>query len=333
MISLPKARHSILLSAMRIIFRADASKEIGAGHVMRSAVLAEEAVSRGHDCVFIGQISSLEWVHSYIQKIGFSEIYQSENEFVSNNKNDYLVLDSYTLEPSSKFLSKKNWRKILSISDMTTPKYYSDIELNSGLRLKTSLKSERVLLSGLEYSLIRRNIIKSRNSENLALPLKVMIVGGGTDPFNFAEAISKCLFQINRSLEIHVFGNKFISSSGRCKVFNHPFGSDLDLVALEMNLALTTASTSSLEFLAREIPLGVVCAVNNQRQLYEELGESGYAVQLGCLEEGEMWNFSISNLRELIGSAEKRNQLRLLTKGLVDLMGASRVMDELERLS
>ena len=47
---------------MRFIFRADASRENGSGHVMRSSVLAEEAISRGYECIFIGEISDLDWV-------------------------------------------------------------------------------------------------------------------------------------------------------------------------------------------------------------------------------------------------------------------------------
>jgi len=54
--------HSILLFPVRFIFRADASREIGSGHVMRSLALAEEAISRGFDCIFVGKISDLDWV-------------------------------------------------------------------------------------------------------------------------------------------------------------------------------------------------------------------------------------------------------------------------------
>jgi hypothetical protein len=69
---------SILLIPMRFVFRADASREIGSGHVMRSSVLAEEAISRGFECVFIGKISDLDWVAKRISTLGFTQVLSEE---------------------------------------------------------------------------------------------------------------------------------------------------------------------------------------------------------------------------------------------------------------
>ena len=47
-----------------------------------------------------------------------------------------------------------------------------------------------------------------------------------------------------------------------------------------VDLILTTSSTSSLEFIACGPPVGVACAVENQKQYYAALGQLGIATQL-----------------------------------------------------
>ena len=44
---------------MRYVLRADASKILGAGHVMRSSAIAEELITQGAEVVFVGEISDL----------------------------------------------------------------------------------------------------------------------------------------------------------------------------------------------------------------------------------------------------------------------------------
>ena len=104
---------------------------------------------------------------------------------------------------------------------------------------------------------------------------------------------------------------------------------ELDLVANDVDVVLTTASTSSLEFIAREIPTGVVCAVDNQEEYYEKLGRLGYASQIGFRNPIVGWEFNVEAIRELMESQEKRRVLTETIKGLIDLKGAQRVIDYL----
>ena len=89
---------------MRFIFRADASREIGSGHVMRSSVLAEEAISRNFECIFVGRISGLDWVSERIANLGFSRVIEDERLFDVDRELDILVLDTYSIPVSSQHL-------------------------------------------------------------------------------------------------------------------------------------------------------------------------------------------------------------------------------------
>lgn len=315
---------------MRIIFRADASRKIGSGHVMRSSILAEEAVSRGHECIFIGQIDDLYWVESYVSQLGYTRIFRSEDQYVPNKETDTLVLDSYSINPSSRFVSRDIWKQIVCISDLLTPPYNSDIELRPGFSTEYVGGAGRRILTGPEYVLVRKGTKKSLRLERSGLPLKVLIVGGGSDPFGFVEAICKLLPDLNLSLEVHIFGDRVFTESKFCVFITHHFGVSLDLVAEGVDVVLSTASTSSLEFIARELPCGIVCAVNNQKELYDQLGELSYALPLGGLDPNGTWNFNLKNLMRLLSIIEVRDQIRTTISGLVDLKGPSRVLDEIE---
>jgi spore coat polysaccharide biosynthesis predicted glycosyltransferase SpsG len=312
---------------MRFIFRADASREIGSGHVMRSSVLAEEAISRGFECVFVGSISDLDWVSERIAKLGFSQVLTNQDSFEPDSEADVLILDTYSLSLSDQFISKKNWRLVLSICDEVTPKYDCDIELRPGLVEVKSDRNVPMVLSGADHVLIRKGIGKSKRERSLQDKLKVLVVGGGSDPFGFVKAISEVLGSMTLSMEVHTFTNGVIGEDSKVRFVKHPIGNDLDLIAHDVDVVFTTASTSSLEFIAREIPTGIVCAVDNQIDYYAQLGSLGYATQLGHYGSNGRWDFNLPLIRELLGNQEKQDSLRLSTQSLIDLKGAERVVN------
>ena len=312
---------------MRIIFRADASREIGSGHVMRSSVLAEEAISRGIECIFIGNISDLGWVSERISTLGFAQVLSDEYEFVPNAVSDVLVLDSYSIPVSNSFIAKKNWQLAMSICDQITPNYEVDIQIRPGFEKIREGQETPIVLSGAEYILIRRGILKSTGKNGGSRYPKVLVVGGGSDPFSYVPTIAEVIQPFIMNLEVHLFTNEKIATEFSHDFIIHPIGSELDLIAQEVDLVLTTASTSSLEFIAREIPTGVVCLIDNQEDYYKQLGRLGYAAQIGVRTTTGGWEFDVEAIRELLGSLEKRHSLKESITSLIDLKGAERVIN------
>ena len=216
---------------MRFIFRADASQEIGSGHVMRSSVLAEEAISRGFECIFVGRISDLDWVADRISKLGFSQVYSNQGNFLSDANSDVLILDSYSIPVSEPFIAKKNWKIIMSISDKITPEYESDIELRPGLAKVKVEQETPLVLSGADYILVRKGIGKSNRERSLGGVLKVLVTGGGSDPFGFVGAITEVVSSMKLDLEVHAFTNRFIPDYSEVQFVKHSIGTELDLIA------------------------------------------------------------------------------------------------------
>jgi len=300
---------------------------------MRSSVLAEEAISRGFECIFVGVISDLDWVSERIAKLGFSQVLEHEDLYQANDNSDVLILDSYHIPIDHQFIARQNWKLVLSISDKITPGYECDIELRPGLTKVNQRQSAPVVLSGPEYILIRKGIEKSRKKETSTNPLKVLVVGGGSDPFGFVAAFVDAVSSMKVDIEVHAFTKELIQKESKVKFISHAIGTDLDLISNDADLVFTTASTSSLEFLAREIPMGIACAIDNQVDFYDQIGSLGCALQIGSYGSDGKWRLIMHSIRELLESREMRESLRRTIDSLVDNRGAVRVLNSLLSLA
>ena len=314
---------------MRIIFRADASPEIGSGHVMRSSVIAEEAISRGHECIFVGSVTGLDWVKRRVDGLGFTQIY-SPTKFKLNSNKDICVIDSYTEPVTSIYGSRNHWRLLVSIQDASTPKFDADISIIPGLNAEEVFGASHRILNGPDYVLIRNSISKIHRTHPTINPFTVIISGGGSDPFGFADEMARLIDKLDIKGEFHFFSNKKIRSESGKIFFSHFFGESLDIIAERTHAVLTTASTSSLEFIAREIPTAVACVIDNQNSYYGQLSQSNFACGLGGYDAINGWGISLDILSNFLLNESYREMLGDRISGLVDLRGAKRIMDIVE---
>jgi spore coat polysaccharide biosynthesis predicted glycosyltransferase SpsG len=316
---------------MRYIFRADSSRAIGSGHVMRSSAVAEELIARGREVIFIGAISDVPWLASRIMSLGYSQILESSNTFVSDPGNDVLILDSYTVPIEDEFIQQKHWRCIVAISDDLTPTYQADLIIHPGISDEWKPNRAVKFLTGPKYIPFRKSIKKKVKDLSIKETLQILVVGGGTDPFNFAEEICLALKNIQGQFHVTIFSNNHLLAQIDSRFTIVQIGFQLDVEASDADLVFTTASTTSLEFIAREIPVGLGCAVDNQQEYYESLAAAEVAIPVGEFSEGR-WKLNHAKMADLINSGELRKTLEQKSAGLIDLKGAERIADEILKL-
>ena len=318
---------------MRYIVRADASQSIGSGHVMRSSAIAEELIARGESVVFIGQISNLPWVEERIAGLRFSHIYSNPRDFISNPNSDILLLDSYEMAVDDEFINLKNWFRIVTVVDELTPNYSCSLRIHPGLDPNWTGGSSISILAGPKYipfrSSLSNNIASSLEKSEL---LKIVVVAGGSDPYNLVLEISKVLVTFSELFEVYFFTNSLSAFVSDPRFHFCKIGQLLDEVSRDANLILTTSSTSSLEFIAQGICVGVVCAVDNQRQYYDSLGQLGVAAQIGLRNPSLGWDLDVETIRLLISRPDFRERLTKRAVGLIDFHGASRIVDAITSL-
>ena len=318
---------------MRYVLRADASRSIGAGHVMRSSAIAEELIARGRNVIFVGQISGLPWVAERIACLGFSQIYENPKEFNSNPESDILILDTYEIDIFESFIKIRKWLHTVVIVDELTPKYECTLRIHPGLDSNWWNDSETPILAGPKYIPIRTSLHKiSQIHYDKTRSLKIAVVAGGSDPHNLVKEIANILAKIPGLFEVSLFttSNSNLTLDSRFKYIQ--VGEQLDELTRDVDLVITTASTSCLEFLARGICVGIVCAVDNQRQYYDSLGKLGVASQLGYRTLGNQWEIDERKIYSLLTSSDLRIALIAKAVGLIDFNGASRIVDAITNL-
>ena len=318
---------------MRYVLRADASRSIGAGHVMRSSAIAEELIARGEDVVFVGRISDLPWVEERIASLGFANIYDNPNDFFSNNRSDVLLLDSYEISIYDNFIAPENWRHIVAIVDELTPNYHCSLRIHPSLDSSWIGESKAPILAGPQYIPFRSSLSK-KIARTVQDPrkLKIIVVAGGSDPHNLVLEIARALVLFPEPFEAYLFSNSSSTVALDNRFHYLEIGSMLDEVSSDADLVLTTSSTSSLEFIARGLCVGVACAVDNQRQYYDSLGQLGVSAQIGLRTPALGWNLDVETIRMLVSQPDYRERLTMKAVGLIDFHGASRIADAITAL-
>lgn len=321
------------LIPMRYVLRADASPSIGAGHVMRSSAIAEELIARGENVVFVGQISGLPWVEERIATLGFTHIYNESSGFFSNPKSDVLLLDSYEIDKDDTFVIPERWLHVVAIVDEKSPNYHCKLRIHPGLDSDWTGDSTTPILAGAKYIPLRTSL--SRNTytfSQIQHRTKIAVVAGGSDPYGLVFEIAKMLMSFSEEFDVHLFSNSTLDFALDNRFQLYGIGHHLDTLTNDADLVLTTASTSSLEFLARGLCVGIACAIDNQKQCYRILGELGVAAQIGFRTIDNDWKLDKDQIYSLIASSNVRFNLLEKAKGLIDFKGASRIVDAITNL-
>lgn len=310
---------------MRLVFRVDASLDIGSGHAMRCLAIAEEAIARGIDCILVGSLGGVQWLEKRFADIKCQV--SAIEDFPKSQSNDVLVVDSYLLQSDDNFINQHLWRSRVDIVDEFTPERESDLFIHPGLDSEWFMGDRAKFLSGTKFIPLRKSITKNLLYKSGELN-KLVIFGGGTDSHGFAVRMSRELCGLpgyDKAIFFSTEQNYIEELDPRFRVL--PFGAALDHELSEVDLVFTTASTSSIEIIARELPLGVACSVDNQVTYYEAFSKSKVAAKIGEWVASGEWEIHTDVIHRLISDVNFRDELKLATHDFIDLFGAQRVLD------
>lgn len=218
---------------LKVVFRADASIQIGAGHVMRCLTLASALRDRGHQCEFVCRnhqgnlceviakegfdVHVLKWLRSsgrYVEEdsalvahagwLGTSWQRDAEQTLyaISGNQIDWLVVDHYALDARWERRLAGHANKIMVIDDIADRPHECQLLLDQNLGRKAqdydSLIPETCTrLIGPHYALLRPEFAKLREASldrrRISNLKRILITLGGVDRDNVTGQVLDAL--------------------------------------------------------------------------------------------------------------------------------------------
>jgi len=313
---------------VRLVIRADATRVTGTGHVMRSCVIAESAIARGIETIFIGNLDGIEWLKVKVKNIGFSQILNDISNYELNESEDVLVLDSY--ENSDSWILNLNWLGKVVVVDPVSPNFQADLLFHPGLEGNWVINKESNFHGNGEFLLVRKELreIKLISKRDNSL-LEILITGGGSDPYNFCSQIAEVVASINSKFSVSIISDHYEVPINDSRFTVYPTGNSFVKLLPKIDLVFAPASTTCLEVLTLGLPLGIACVIENQESNYRKLVKEGVALGIGHRNLDNSWDLDLEALTDLINSKELRSKLAHQSLGKYDSLGSDRIVMKL----
>lgn len=196
-----------MANKQKILFRADASAEIGYGHFIRTLALAD-MLKDDFECVFYTQAPS-EYQRKECDKIcRLVELPADETRFqlfLDGLKGDEIVvLDNYFYTTDYQKAIKSKGSKLVCIDDMHDKHYVADVIVNHGLVTPEEYDCEPYtrLCIGSSWSLLRKPFLVPIT--NHVRKSQIVVCFGGADPLRLTNKVVSMLLEIGVKQDIVV---------------------------------------------------------------------------------------------------------------------------------
>lgn len=332
-----------------LIIRADASAEIGAGHLMRCLALAQNW--RNGTVIFVTNCESPA-LHDRLKKEGFSVVELTEShpsasdatatrEVLKNYPEAWCVVDGYHFDAPFTQAIRRNGNRVLVIDDTAhQPFYEADAILNQNINaadLRYHCSSDATLLLGTDYALLRKEFNAWRNFKR-STPLvarKILITMGAGDSSN---QTLKAL-RATEKVEIENLHVKAVigASNPHLKELEKTVQSasiNIELIYGTENMAelqawadvaVSAAGSTCWELAFMQLPSVLLVAADNQKGIARGLDETGFAINVGWFEQVSEQDLARA-LNEIASDKLLREKMSKKGTSIVDGRGTERVV-------
>jgi UDP-2,4-diacetamido-2,4,6-trideoxy-beta-L-altropyranose hydrolase len=339
---------------MKIVFRTDASINIGTGHVIRCLTLADELRQKGIDINFICSEEAGNLI-SYIEnreykvdqlpgEIDIETDRRLTNKILSKyeTKPDGLIIDHYDIDLLYESSFRDRVKKIMVIDDLADREHDCDLLLDQNYskndnRYSGLVPENCIQLLGSEYAILRHQFQKAR--ENLRKRdggvNRILVFMGGADSKNITSKALRAIRMLGRSDiaidvvvgDLNQYHNeiKILTSKMPNTVYHHNVEDMANLMS-SADLCIGAGGTATWERCCVGLPAITIIIAENQEDISESLDNEGVLINLGWYH-----NVTENNIKDgiegLIDNPQKMASMCDKSRRLVDGEGVNRVCD------
>lgn len=325
----------------QLLLRADASAQIGMGHVMRCLALAEPWLQTGNDMTLLtatpppavcARTDSLGISLRELSAVPGSPADVAETIALAQTLGaTWLVLDGYHFNADFQRVVKAAGLRLLVFDDIAHASHYSaDFILNQNLGATAARYPRRDpatrLLLGPRFVQLRGEFTALKRSAEQSSALRILITLGGSDPENVTSQLLPVLQSIPNLIADVILGPANPHAAALQSAINnqpstislHTNPSNLPALMSRADLAICAGGTTAWELSFLGVPMLVLVLAENQRANAERLAQTGAAIHTSIA------SLAI-DLRTLLAAAPRRAQMSARARSLVDGLGTFRV--------
>jgi UDP-2,4-diacetamido-2,4,6-trideoxy-beta-L-altropyranose hydrolase len=339
---------------MNIVFRTDASINIGTGHVMRCLTLADELRQKGTDINFIcreepGNLISYVGnrgykIHQLPGEIDIETDRRLTNQILSKyeTKPDGLIIDHYDIDISYESSLRDRVKKIMVIDDLADREHDCDLLLDQNYsknedRYNGLVPGNCIQLLGPEYAILRPQFQKARGNlrKRNGGVNRILVFMGGADSKNITSKALRAIHMLDRSdIAIDVVVGDLNQYHDEIKILTskmpnticHHNVENMAKLMLSADLCIGAGGTTTWERCCIGLPTIAIILAENQKDISESLDKEGAIINLGWYQNIKEYNIKEA-VEGLIDNPNKMASMSDKSRRLVNGEGVNRVCD------
>lgn len=338
---------------MRVLIRADASTQIGTGHVLRCMALGQALIDAGDEV----RLHACDLPDGLAERVGKEGIGVStaavergssrdldSTLIAAKDWADVIVLDGYCFDRNFQVSCGTDYSTMVMDDDRPKEEFVADILFNQNLHAKPEAYEHAQvgkMLFGPKYALLRREFREQPKREASVKTRNVLVTLGGSDPANVTKRVIEGLKHLTLR-DVHA---RVLVGSSNPHWFSLKSAADAEGTAVELlenvtdmreqyewaDIAIAAGGSTAWELAFMGLPALLIILVDNQEKIAKSVWRAGVAHLLDWYQKVSPEQIA-REARDLLVSSEERDRMGQWGQELVDGQGALRVVAALRDL-